>query len=162
MSVSAIQGQVLGAAHLVSPELAQCWGHGRGSSRSVDLMKYADMGLASLLLQPQVLRIYHHSPFKNLLFKKDFIYLFMRDTQREREAETQAEGKAGSPRGAWCETRSQDPGITIWAKGRCSTTEPPRCPQHMYFEFIKWYCDVGLVLCLRFFSSTFVRFIHLS
>ena len=35
-------------------------------------------------------------------FFKDFIYLFMRDTEREREAETQAEGErsrlhAGSP-----------------------------------------------------------------
>ena len=29
------------------------------------------------------------------LFKKYFIYLFMRDTEREREAETQAEGEAG-------------------------------------------------------------------
>ena len=40
---------------------------------------------------------------KNLLmafFFKDFIYLFMRDTKRE--AETQAEGEAGSPRGARC------------------------------------------------------------
>ena len=35
----------------------------------------------------------------------------MRDTEREREAETQAEGKAGSLRGAQCETRSQDPGV---------------------------------------------------
>ena len=34
-----------------------------------------------------------------VLFKKDFIYLFMRDTEREREAETQAEGEAGSPGG---------------------------------------------------------------
>ena len=34
-------------------------------------------------------------------FKKDFIYLFMRDTEREREreAETQAEGEAGSMQG---------------------------------------------------------------
>ena len=30
-----------------------------------------------------------HSPFF-----KDFIYLFMRNTEREREAETQAEGEA--------------------------------------------------------------------
>ena len=35
-------------------------------------------------------------------FKKYFIYLFMRDT--EREAETQAEGEAGSMQGAQCET----------------------------------------------------------
>ena len=31
---------------------------------------------------------------------KDFICLFTRDTQREREAETQAEGEAGSLWGA--------------------------------------------------------------
>ena len=36
----------------------------------------------------------------NLMFFKDSIYLFMKDTQREREAETQAEGEAGSMQGA--------------------------------------------------------------
>ena len=50
----------------------------------------------------------------------------MRDTQRE--AETQAEGEAGSMWGARCGTRSQDPGITSWAEGRRSTAEPPRRP----------------------------------
>ena len=40
--------------------------------------------------------------------KKDFIYLFMTDTQRE--AETQAEGEAGSLRGVPRGTQSQDPG----------------------------------------------------
>ena len=34
----------------------------------------------------------------------------MRDTQRE--AETQAEGEAGSLQGAQCGTPSQDPGVT--------------------------------------------------
>ena len=33
-------------------------------------------------------------------FFKDFIYLFMRDTECERETETQAEGEAGSMQGA--------------------------------------------------------------
>ena len=60
-----------------------------------------------------------------ILFFK-FVYLFLRDT--ERGAETQAEGEAGSPGGPQCGTQSQDPGIATWAKGRCSTTEPPRCP----------------------------------
>ena len=46
----------------------------------------------------------------SIFFLKDFIYLFMRDTQRE--VETQAEGEAGSLRGARCGTRSQDPGMT--------------------------------------------------
>ena len=37
-----------------------------------------------------------------LFFKISFIYLFMRDTQRE--IETQAEGEAGSLSEAWCGT----------------------------------------------------------
>ena len=41
---------------------------------------------------------------------------------------TQAEGEASSLRGAQCGTRSRDPGVTPWAKGRCSTAEPPGCP----------------------------------
>ena len=53
----------------------------------------------------------------------------MRDTQRE--AETQAEGAAGSLQEAQHRTWSQDPRITPWAKDRCSTTEPPRHPIHM-------------------------------
>ena len=44
-------------------------------------------------------RQYIH-PSKNVLFKKDFIYLFMRDREREKEAMTQAEGEAGSMLGA--------------------------------------------------------------
>ena len=63
---------------------------------------------------------------KHLFKKKDFIYLYMRDT--EREAETQAEGEAGSLRGARRRTPSRDPGVTPWAEGRRQTTEPPRCP----------------------------------
>ena len=43
-------------------------------------------------------------------FFKDFIYLFMRNTHRE--AETQAEGQAGSLQGTPCGTQSQGPGIT--------------------------------------------------
>ena len=32
--------------------------------------------------------------------------------------------------GAWCGTESWDSSITLWAKGRYSTTEPPRRPLH--------------------------------
>ena len=59
------------------------------------------------------------------------IYLFLRDTQGE--AETQAEGEAGSLQGARCRTRSQDPGVTPWAEGRRSTAEPPRRPKSWLF-----------------------------
>ena len=48
--------------------------------------------------------------------------------EREREAETQAEGEAGSLQRARWVTRTLDPGITTWAKGRYSSTESSRCP----------------------------------
>ena len=70
--------------------------------------------------------------------KKDFIYLLMRDT--EREAETQAEGDAGSPRGARWGTSSQDPGITPQAIGRCSTLSHPGVPCTL---FSARYCSGG-------------------
>ena len=58
----------------------------------------------------------------------------MRD--RGRMAGTQAEGEAGSLQGAWCRTQSQGPGIMTWAKGRHSTTEPPREPFFFFFFMI--------------------------
>ena len=50
----------------------------------------------------------------------------MRDT--EREAKMQTDEETGSPWGAQCHTRSWDPRTMTQAKGRRSTTEPPRCP----------------------------------
>ena len=63
------------------------------------------------------------------LFLKRF-YLFIGDTQkeREREAETQAEGEAGSTQGARCGTRSWDSRITPWAEDRRLTADQPRDP----------------------------------
>ena len=52
----------------------------------------------------------------------------MIDIEKEREAETQAEGEAGSLQGARRRTRSQDPGVTPWAEGRRST-RATRVPQ---------------------------------
>ena len=51
-----------------------------------------------------------------MIFFKDFIYLFMRDTtrekEREREAEIQAEGEAGS-------TREPNVGLDPRSPGSC-------------------------------------------
>ena len=63
-----------------------------------------------------------------------FIHSFVRDT--EREAETWAEGEAGSIRGAWWRSWSQDSGIMTWAKGRCSTIEPPVPRMKSYLNHI--------------------------
>ena len=52
----------------------------------------------------------------------------MRDTGRERAAETQGEGEAGSIQEAQRGTRSRDSRITTWAEGRRQTAKPPRDP----------------------------------
>ena len=51
----------------------------------------------------------------------------MRDTHTEEE--TQAEGEAGAMQGAQCGTQSHDSRNTPWAKGKCSTAVPPKCPK---------------------------------
>ena len=58
--------------------------------------------------------------YKDFFFFKDFIHLFMRDPEKEREigTEIQAEGEAGSMQGARSRTRSQVSRITPWAEGR--------------------------------------------
>ena len=54
---------------------------------------------------------------------------------REREAETQKEGEAGSMLGAQRGTRSWDPRIVPWAKGRCQTAEPLGDSPRSFFFF---------------------------
>ena len=53
-----------------------------------------------------------------------FIYLFLRDTERERDAETQAEGEAGSMQGARRGTRSRVSRIRPWAEGGAQPLSP--------------------------------------
>ena len=54
----------------------------------------------------------------------------MRNTERgEREAETQAEGQAGSMQGARCGTGSQVSRITPWAEGGAKLLNHWGCPR---------------------------------
>ena len=65
-----------------------------------------------------------------------FIYLFM----RHREAETQAEGEAGSTQGARRWTRSRDSGVTPWAEGGA---QPLSHRAALVYPFIS-YCTCGV------------------
>ena len=60
------------------------------------------------------------------LLKKDFIYLFI-DSQRE--AETQAEGEAGSMQGTRCGTPSRVSRITPWVEGGAKPLSHSGCPR---------------------------------
>ena len=86
--------------------------------------------------------------------------LFIYSWETQREAETQAEGEAGSLRGSWCGTWSQDPRIRSRAKGRQSTTEPPRRPLissfifyffifYFYFYFFKDFIYLFMIVTQR-------------
>ena len=56
----------------------------------------------------------------------------MTDTEQEREAETQAEGEAGSMQGARNWTRSRVFKITPWAAGGAKPMRHRACP-HLWF-----------------------------
>ena len=62
----------------------------------------------------------------NDFLKKDFIYSWERE--REWEAETQAEGEAGSPQGAQCRTQSQTPGSCPEPKAAAQLLSHPDIP----------------------------------
>ena len=82
--------------------------------------------------------------FKIYLFKKKdlFVYLFMTDTQRKREVETQAEGEAGSIQGAWRETRSQVSRIMPWAEGSTKPLIYPGCPHQCFRDqVVLWFSN---------------------
>ena len=64
--------------------------------------------------------------FSSFFLDKDFIYLFMRDT--EREAEAQAEGEVGSIQGAQHGTRSQHLGSGPKPKADAQLLNHPGVP----------------------------------
>ena len=75
---------------------------------------YLPQGSSAIVFNPTA--VFH------IFFFKDFIYLFMR------EAETQAEGEAGSMQEAQRETRSQVSRIMPWAEGGAKPLSHPGCP----------------------------------
>ena len=83
------------------------------------------------------------APSDVYFFKNSFIYLW--ETKREREAETQAEGEAGSMQGARCRTPSRDSRITPWAEGGAKPLSHLGCP-------------VMCILCVKILQTS----IHLS
>ena len=89
----------------------------------------------------------------SLSFK--IFYFFMHERHTERGRDT-GRGRS-SPQGARYGTQSQDPGIMPWAKGRCSTAEPPRCPRN-YF----WLLVLKKLPWHPLFSQLIVSFITVS
>ena len=79
-------------------------------------------------------------------FKIYFFNLFM--IEREREAETQEEGEAGSMPEAWRGTQYRDSRFTPWAKGRRQTAEPPRDPSFWIVLTHHFLLTTNLNLCL--------------
>ena len=79
----------------------------------------------------------------------------------EREAETQAEGEAGSMQGARRGTRSRVSRIMPWAEGRRQTAEPPRDPwegnifeQYTDHRSLEAYWPLGSCHCpLRYLTQ---------
>ena len=64
-------------------------------------------------------------PFTFFIFFKGFIFLFRRDTERDRDI---GRGRSSLPVGSLIWDSISGPWDQPWAKSRCSTTESPRCP----------------------------------
>ena len=69
----------------------------------------------------------------------------MRDTEKEREAETQAEGEAGFIAGSLTWDSTGVSRITLWAEGGTKPLSHPGCPVFAFFA-IK-FSGQDLVLC---------------
>ena len=85
-----------------------------------------------------------------LLFFKDFIHLSMRDTEREKQRHKLREKQA--PR------REPDMGLNLGtlgshrAKGKCSITEPPTCP-----DFLTSWITPLVIYFFKDFIYLFIR-----
>ena len=100
-----------------------------------------------------------------LFFKILFIYSW--ETYREREAETQTEGEAGSKQGSWRGTRSWVPRITPWAEGSAKVLSHPGCPLRILFNvtyghiLIPYYLDLDMWK-IAFHCEFMSKVLHLS
>ena len=65
--------------------------------------------------------------------------LFIHERHRERRAETQAEGEAGSMQGARHGTQSRVSRIRPWAEGGTKPLSHPGCPSIYFLFFQKFY-----------------------
>ena len=125
------------STHLPAPLCTDC---SLGLLHSIFLPALLNWGFWSeshivFLLLNLPLLLMEYIPQGNIYIDFFFKILFIYSWKTEREAETQAEGEAGSLQGAWCGTQSQDPGITPWTEGRCSTTKLPRCFLTIFYIF---------------------------
>ncbi|XP_072669718.1 NAD-dependent protein deacylase sirtuin-5, mitochondrial isoform X6 [Canis lupus baileyi] len=79
-----------------------------------------EQGRRVMVITQNIDELHRRAGTKNLLE--------IHEREREREAEIQEEGEAGSMPGGRRGTRSRDFRIAPWAKGRRQTAEPPRDP----------------------------------
>ena len=66
----------------------------------------------------------------------------MRDTKREREAETQAEGEADSSQGALCGTQSLDPESRPEPKAEAQPLNHPGVPDVRFLAHYSLFCHI--------------------
>ena len=83
----------------------------------------------------------------------------MKDTEREREVETQAEGEAGSMQGAWHGIQSQVSRITPWTEGGAKPLSHPGCPHFLFFKLSETLLPQNL---LGLFPSSVFRSVSLK
>ena len=79
------------------------------------------------------------------LFFFKILFICSCEKQREREAETQAERKAGSMQEAQCGTQSRVSRITPWAESSTKPLSHPGCPSLCIYVFFFCICPYTIV-----------------
>ena len=64
-------------------------------------------------------------------------YLLIRERHTQREAETQAQGEAGSMQGARRSTRSRVSRVTLWAEGGAKPLSQPGVPRMLSNRYLR-------------------------
>ena len=82
-------------------------------------------------------------------FKILFVYSW--ETQRVRQRHRQRESEAGLPLGSLMQDAGLHPRTMTWAKGRCSTSEPPRYPG--IFQFLS---SLGFIIRLNKINIVYI------
>ena len=81
-------------------------------------------------------------------FFKDFMYLFLRDTERGR-GRGRGRGRSGLYAGSPTRDSIPGPRVTPWTGGRRSTTQPPGRPQTWVFNGLRLCQPPGVGSALR-------------
>ena len=95
----------------------------------VPTVPYSKLCIIPWIVLCGFLALNHETPFSFFFFFFKILFIYSCEIQRERSRDI-GRGRSSFPARSPMWSLIPDLGIMSWAKGRCSTNEPHRCPNH--------------------------------